>query len=162
SASSSGRSWIPRRSRWSGWRIPRRCPARWRRGTRASSSLSPLRGSPRPGIRLQAAIAQATQRLSFESSSYRVPRSRYWGHRFVPARSHLTINAAKASMPVSASGRLEAGADQFLVVAGENVLIGERRMGPGDAAALVELPLCRLDELRAADLFIALGGQLAD
>src|SRR5437660_25566 len=57
--------------------------------------------------------------------------------------------------------RFQAGADQLLVVAGEDVLVGEGGVGPADAA-VGELSPRRLDQLRPADLLETLGREPRD
>ena len=56
----------------------------------------------------------------------------------------------------------QAGADQFPVIAGKDVFVGVGGMRPADAAPLVQLVGCRLNQFRAADLVKALGRKRAD
>src|SRR5687768_132525 len=50
----------------------------------------------------------------------------------------------------------ETGADELFIVAGEDVLVREGGVRPGDAAPLAELAERGLDQLRPADLLVAL------
>src|SRR5262245_44771554 len=51
----------------------------------------------------------------------------------------------------------EARANQLLVVAGEDVLVGKAWMRPAHAAALSKLLFCWLQQFRSADFVVALG-----
>src|SRR5438270_636173 len=62
----------------------------------------------------------------------------------------------------STSGTRRRGADQLFIIPGEDVAIGEGRVGPDHAAALGELAAGRLDELGAADLLVPLRRQARD
>src|SRR5437868_6352583 len=75
---------------------------------------------------------------------------------------HSSFITHHSSLSASLPRGLQTRTNQLLVVAGEDVLVGEGGVGPADAVAQRQLAGRRADQLRAADLLESLRRQPRD